>query len=84
MGGITIKAYYTMTTTNENRNYYFDILSTPCYLMRDRLNEDYKNIIVFGVHTPEFLAMVADHLTAYNEITMTGLFWRMRDFKPTI
>lgn len=83
LGGIK-KAYYTMTTTNKNRNYYLDILSTPCYLMRDRLNKDYNKIIEYGVNTPEFFAMVAEHLTAYNELSTYSFFFRMRDFKPTI
>lgn len=73
-----------MTTTNKNRNYYFDILVTPCYLLRDRLTQDYQHLTEYGVNTPEMLAMVANHLTAYNEISMTHAFWRMKDFKPTI
>ena len=83
LGGIK-KAYYTMTTTNKNRNYYLDILVTPCYLLRNRLNEDYQHITEYGINTLDMLAMVAEHLTAYNEIAMTPVFWRMRDFNPTI
>lgn len=81
VGGITIKAYYTMTTTNKNHNYYHELLLTPCYLMREKLHEDYEFITEYGIHTPLIIAQVAEHLTAYNEISMTGLFWRMRDFK---
>lgn len=73
-----------MTTTTKNRDYYLDILCTPCYLMRERLNEDYHLIQCHGINTLEFFAMVADHLTAYNEISMISLFFRIRDFKHTI
>lgn len=73
-----------MTTTTKNRDYYLDVLCTPCYLMRKMLNEDYRSILCHGINTLEFFAMVADHLTAYNEIAMTSPFFRIRDFKNAI
>ena len=73
-----------MKTTTKNRAYYHEVLMTPCYLMRAKLEEDYAHIMEFGLNTLCIIAMVADHLTAYNEISGVPLFFRMRDFKPTI
>lgn len=73
-----------MTTTKKNRNYYLDILTTPCYLLRNKLQEDYEHYAEFGINTLELFAIFADHLTAYNEISIAPVFWRFRDFKPTI
>ena len=73
-----------MKTTTKNRNYYFDILCTPCYLLRNKLQDDYKHYAKFGINTLDILSMFADHLTAYNEIAIIHVFWRMRDFRPSI
>ena len=72
-----------MTTTKKNRHYYFDVLTTPCYLMRNQLEEDYRIIRTYGINTLEFFTMVAEHLTAYNEISCVSLFFKMKDFKST-
>ena len=73
-----------MTTTIKERLYYREVLMTPCYLMRQKLEEDYQHFIDFGLHTADIIAMFAEHLTAYNELVSSPLFFRMRDFKPTI
>lgn len=82
MLGITIKALHTMTTTTKDRTYYREVLMTPCYLMRQKLEEDYQLFIDFGLHTAGIIALIAEHLTAYNELVSTPLFFRMRDFNP--
>lgn len=69
-----------MTTTTKNRNYYHEVLMTPCYLMRQKLEEDYQHFIDFGLNTAGIITMFADHLTAYNELVSAPLFFRMRDF----
>lgn len=73
-----------MTITTKNRDYYLDVLTTPCYLLRNQLEEHYRTIQVYGINTLEYFAMVAEQLTAYNEISCVSLFFRMRDFKTTI
>lgn len=73
-----------MTTTNKNLNYYRDVLVTPCYLLRNELEEHYCIIQTYGINTLEYFAMIAEQLTAYNEISCAPLFFRMRDFKPSI
>lgn len=80
LGGIK-KAYYTMTTTTKNRDYYLEVLATPCYLLRMRLKEDYEHYASYGFNTLDLISIVADHLTAYNEIAMTRCFWHLRDFE---
>lgn len=82
--GITIKALHIMKFTNKNRAYYHEVLMTPCYLMRSKLEEDYAHIMEFGLNTLGIIEMVAEHLTAYNELTGCGIFFRMRDFEVTI
>lgn len=84
MLGITIKALHIMTTTKKNRAYYHEVMMTPCYLMRAKLEEDYAHIMEFGLNTLGIIECIATHLTAYNELSGIGLFFRMRDFKPTI
>lgn len=70
-----------MTTTNKNWNYYYNIFATPSYKMRQALEEDY-NIIALGAGcTIQFLSMVADHLTAYNELAVAPVFFRIRTFR---
>lgn len=49
--------------------------------MRKELEDDYKIIALGAGCTIEFLSMVADHLTAYNELAVAPLFFRMRNFK---
>lgn len=73
-----------MTTTNKNWNYYFNILATPAYKMRQVLEEDYSIIAIGHGCSIPFLSMVADHLTAYNELVVAPVFFRIRYFKPTI
>lgn len=73
-----------MTTTIKNRAYYYEVMMTPCYLMRAKLEEDYAHIMEFGLNTLGIIEVVATHLTAYNELSGTDIFFRMRDFKPTI
>lgn len=73
-----------MTTTIKNRNYYHEVMMTPCYLMRVKLEDDYAHITGFGLNTLGIIELVATHLTAYNELSGIGVFFRMRDFKPTI
>lgn len=71
-----------MTTTLKNRYYYLEVLATPCYLLRMRLQEDYEHYATYGINTLDLLSTIADHLTAYNEIAMTRVFCRLRDFEP--
>lgn len=73
-----------MTTTTKNLGYYHDVMMTPCYLMRAKLQEDYAHIMEFGINTLGIIEMIATHLTAYNELSGIGIFFRMRDFEPTI
>ncbi len=73
-----------MTITKKNRAYYHDVLMTPCYLMRKKLEENYAHAMEFGLNTTDIIAMMAEHLTAYNELTSCGIFFRMRDFEVTI
>ncbi len=70
-----------MTITTKNRDYYHDVLMTPCYLMRKKLEEDYAHAMEFGLNTTDIIVMMAEHLTAYNELVSLPLFFRMRDFK---
>ena len=70
-----------MVPNNKNFSYYFNILATPAYLMRHTLEEDYGIIALDGRCSLEFLSMVADHLTAYNEIAVCPKFFRMKSFK---
>lgn len=70
-----------MVTNKKNFSYYFNILASPAYLMRSKLEEDYSIIALSGCCTLEFLSMVADHLTAYNEIAVAPVFFRMKSFK---
>ena len=70
-----------MTTTKKKWNYYFKILATPRYKMREELEEDYKIIALGACTTIEFLCMVADHLTAYNELAVCPVFFRIRTFR---
>lgn len=70
-----------MTTTNKNWNYYFNILATPAYKMRQVLEEDYRIIALGPISTIQFLSMVADHLTAYNELAACPVFFRIRTFR---
>lgn len=70
-----------MITNNKNFSYYFNILATPAYLMRHTLEEDYSIIALGGGCSFAFLSMVADHLTAYNEIAVSPTFFRMSSFK---
>lgn len=73
-----------MTITTKNRDYYHEVLMTPCYLMREKLREDYDHIMDYGLHTTAIIAQIAEHLTAYNELVTTPFFFRMRDFKNII
>ena len=70
-----------MKTTKKNWKYYFHILATPAYKMRHELEDEYKIIALGAGCSIEFLSMVADHLTAYNEISVAPLFFRMKNFK---
>lgn len=70
-----------MTTTNKNWNYYFHILATPAYKMRHELEEEYKIIALNAGCSIQFLSMVADHLTAYNELAACPVFFRIRNFR---
>ena len=72
-----------MTTTTKNWKYYFNIFASPCYKMRQALEEDYKIIALGAGCSLEFLSMVADHLTAYNELACTRVFFHIRYFEPT-
>lgn len=73
-----------MVTTKKNRDYYHEVLMTPCYLMRKKLNDDYAHIMEFGLNTTAMIEMIAEHLTAYNELVSSPLFFRMRDFEVII
>lgn len=73
-----------MTITKKNRDYYHEILITPCYLLRNKLHEDYELIMNFGLNTTYIIAMVAEHLTVYNELADMPIFFRMRHFKSAI
>lgn len=81
MPGITIKALHIMKTTKKNWKYYYHILATPSYKMRHELEDEYKIIALGAGCSFEFLSMVADHLTAYNELAVAPLFFRMKNFK---
>lgn len=70
-----------MKTTKKNFNYYFNILATPSYMMRHALEEDYSIIALGQGCSLAFLSMVADHLTAYNELAVAPVFFRMKSFK---
>lgn len=68
----------------KKREYYHDVL-LPCRsLIRAKLEEDYAYIKKFGIDTPSFICTVAMDLTAYNELSGTDIFFRMRDFEPYI
>lgn len=71
-----------MKTTKKNWKYYYHILSTPAYKMRHELEDEYKIIALGAGCTIEFLSMVADHLTAYNELCTLDFFVSMKFFKP--
>lgn len=71
-----------MTITTKNRDYYREVLMAPCYLMRAKLESDYTHIMLFGLNTIDLISMMADHLTAYNELVSAPIFFRMRDFEP--
>lgn len=73
-----------MKITKKNSAYYHKVMMTPCYLMREELEEDYAHIMEFGLNTLGIIEMVAEHLTAYNELSGIDVFFRMRNFKPTI
>lgn len=70
-----------MTTTNKNFNYYFNIFATPSYKMRKTLEEDYRIMTLGPCSTIGFLSMVADHLTAYNELAACPVFFRINSFR---
>lgn len=70
-----------MKTTKKNWTYYYHILGTPAYKMRHELEDDYKIIALGAGCTIEFLSMVADHLTAYNELAVAPVFFRMSTFR---
>ena len=70
-----------MKTTKKNWKYYYHILATPSYKMRQELQDDYKIIGLGAGCSIQFLSMVADHLTAYNELAVAPVFFRMRHFK---
>lgn len=71
-----------MVTNKKNFSYYLHILATPAYLMRHTLEDDYSIIALGGGCSFAFLSMVADHLTAYNEIIVASVFFRIKHFKP--
>lgn len=73
-----------MTTTSKNFNYYFNIFLSPCYMMRKKLEEEYQIIASGGFCTIEYLSMVADHLTSYNELACVPTFFKIRDFETII
>lgn len=70
-----------MKTTKGNYSYYFNILALPAYMMRRVLEEDYSIIALGHGCTLAFLSMAADHLTAYNELAVAPVFFRMKSFK---
>ena len=70
-----------MVTNQKNYRYYFNVLAAPAYLMHRKLEEDYSMITLGGNCPLSFLSMVADHLTAYNEIAVCPVFFRIKDFK---
>lgn len=70
-----------MVTNKKNFSYYFNIFATPAYLMRLTLEEDYSTIALGGGCSFAFLSLVADHLTAFNEIAVAPKFFRMSSFK---
>lgn len=70
-----------MTTTTKNLKYYFHIFASPSYKMRKELEDDYKIIALGAGCSFEFLSMVADHLTAYNELACAPVFFRIRTFR---
>lgn len=69
-----------MIRTDKNYNYYNEVLMAPCYLMREKLEEDYQHYLDFGINTVGIIAMFADHLTAYNELVCPPYFVTMRNF----
>lgn len=71
-----------MTTTTKNRNNYKDVFVTPCYLIRKKLEEDYQYSMNFRLLTAGIISLFADHLTAYNELVSSPIFFRMRYFEP--
>lgn len=71
-----------MKTKKKNWKYYYHILSTPAYKMRHELEDEYKIIALGAGCSFEFLSMVADHLTAYNELVCTPMFFHMINFSP--
>ena len=70
-----------MKTTKKNCKYYYYILGRPACMMRHELEDEYKIIALGRGCTIEFLSMVADHLTAYNELAVAPLFFRIKHFK---
>lgn len=70
-----------MVTNKKNFTYYFNIFATPAYLMRHTLEEDYSIIALGGGCSFAYLSMVADLLTAYNEIAFSPVFFRIEHFK---
>ena len=70
-----------MVTNKKNFSYYFNILATPSYMMRHALEEDYSIISLGHGCTLAFLSMAADHLTAYNELAVAPVFFRMKSFR---
>lgn len=69
-----------MITTAKNYNYHHEVFIAPCYLMREKLQEDYQHFLDFGLNTADIIALFADHLTAYNELVGSPYFWKMRNF----
>ena len=74
-----------MVTNNKNFSYYFYILSTPICQMRHTLEEDYSIISLGDCCSLGYLCIIADHLTAYNEIAdkiaVVPKFFRISDFR---
>lgn len=70
-----------MKTIKGNYSYHFNIFATPAYMMRHALEEDYSIIASGHGCTLAFLSMAADHLTAYNELAVAPVFFRMKSFK---
>lgn len=70
-----------MTTTTKNHNCYHEVLMAPRCFMRRQLENDYNHIMSFGLNTVDIIAVIADHLTAYNEISDFNFFVGMNFFK---
>ena len=65
---------------------YFDIFASQRSALDDKLTEFYRFISMGKnnghTHSWEYLSLVADYLTAYNELSRLCIFIKISLFKP--